>query len=348
VFLGNQSLDTGVKTIKSTVKTVGNLLSGVTDDSGLLIDYGDALLDHYQSAEISCPVPGFTGYSDDITQFTDEMDSLRSLSKSVDSKIGLVTDYIDTYAIFYRNIGLYVIWGLAIVCIAFFLIAKCCDSIGFTKFSIFFSTVTYLLFLILGVPWLLLTSAGGDLCMAPSYNIVKSIPMESIKNISLYYATCTGYSQLQSYLDQGAAELSKLNSTFYYAEKACPGNPDVESMQVDLENIQNTYYDVEDLLTCDHIQSLWFDVVNKGFCTELYQGIFYIWGSQLVTSFLLFGLIVLSTFLYQYYDLGKVSPVDEDEEDDEEAHPPNHAVVAHPHKAYDGDNNDNAVKLAEE
>jgi hypothetical protein len=322
VFIGNQSVDTGVKTIKSDIKTLGNYLTLVQDDSNSLAGQGGTMLDHYKLAETSCTYAS-ASYEKDIQSFIDSMNSITKDLGTVTDNVDLITNYIDQYAIFYRNIGLYVVWGLAIVCVFFFLGSKFCENICITKTSIGISSIVYILFLILGIPWLLIVSFGGDLCMAPSYNIIKNIPIDMVQNISLYYSTCQGTSLLNGYVTSGTSTLETLNKTVTtLLSTGCKQDQNLENIQVDIVNIFATTDDINSLLGCPPIQYLWFDVINKGFCQDLYQGFFYIWGSQLVTSFLLFSLIVISTFLYQYYDIGKISPAEDDESEDgdEEAH----------------------------
>jgi hypothetical protein len=49
-------------------------------------------------------------------------------------------------------------------------------------------------------------------------------------------------------------------------------------------------------------------VLNEGVCTHLFEGIFSLWISQLVTSFLLFLVILLSSILYQHFVYAPISP----------------------------------------
>jgi hypothetical protein len=358
VFLGNQSIDDGIVLIKDDVKTLNNLLKLIVDDSGSLYDYAATLSTQYTAVRSNC-----TSFPANLKQpidsFSSDMKSLKNSLGTVTDQIDMLDGYIDQYAIFYRNIGLYVVWGLAIGSVIFFAIAKFIESMCFTKWSIFFATITYTLFLILGIPWLLITSSGGDLCMAPTYNLIKNIPMEMIQNITLYYATCQGYSALNTYVDSGFGSVKNLNATV--TAYLNPNNPGNCHTSVALKEMHGTIYNgvfptIDDInlqMGCAPINYLWFDILNNGICTDFYQGVFYIWGSQLVTSFLMFCLIVISAILYQYYDSGKIVPDkdDEDEEDEEVGH----AVVeeynddikkekmAHHHHG-DGDHHKHKVK----
>jgi hypothetical protein len=323
VFLGNQSIDSGIVLIKDDIKTLNNLLKLIVDDSTILHDYADTLSTEYTAVKSNCSsFP--SNLKNQIDSFSSEMNSLGNSLGTVTDQIDMLDGYIDQYAIFYRNIGLYVVWGLAIGAVLFFGIAKFIESMCFTKWSIFFATITYFLFLILGIPWLLITSFGGDLCMAPTYNLIKNVPMEMIQNITLYYATCQGYSMLNAYVDGGFTSVKQLNDTVTaylnpHNPYNCHNSYALKEMHGTLENgIFPTIGDIELQLGCAPINYLWFDILNKGICTDFYQGVFYIWGSQLVTSFLLFCLIVIAAILYQYYDSGKIVPGKDDDEEDEE------------------------------
>lgn len=319
VFLGNQSLDKGVKTIKGEINSLNKLLNMIKGTVDALTVEGDDLSDAYSAARTSCVAVQAVGdYSSYISIFTDAMDIIGDAIPMVTDKLDLVEENIGTYGIFYRNIGLYVIWGLALVCVLFFLLAKCCHSMGFMKFGIFFATVTYLLYLILGVPWLLLTSLFGDLCLAPTKQLVTAIPQGDLRNITSYYTTCYGRSYLAVSIDKGTGALDQLYQGIEAARPFCQTDVNLNEMNSTLTNIDYHLGELTEQIGCTYIQPIWFNVVNEGFCTQLYEGIFYIWGSQLVTSFLLFWLIVLSSIVYQYFDSSRVSPDEDDEDDDEE------------------------------
>lgn len=42
-------------------------------------------------------------------------------------------------------------------------------------------------------------------------------------------------------------------------------------------------------------------MINSGFCGDLYEGLFFVWGGQLIVSFCLFWLAVMASLLYQYH-----------------------------------------------
>lgn len=320
VFLGNQDVDTGVKLINDQVAKLQLVLGNIENNAKLLQSYGYDMTDEYNAAKTSCASTHISGYDSEISTYQSSMDSLVSALKPVTKNLNNVHDYIQLYGIFYRNIALYIIWGLAILCCLLILFFFFLKTLTGMKCMLFFTMVTYALYLILGVPWVLVASIGGDLCMAPTANLLKSMPKDSdLRNIASYYATCIGNNTLQHDIDSGTSSLTAMNSSLtmlltppYIPTQNCPGNHDIQSLQGTMNYISYAVDGIELDLTCSPIQEIWFAMMNEGFCKNLYTGIFYIWGSQLVTSFFLFLLMVTMSMIYQYFDIVRIAPSGED------------------------------------
>ncbi len=271
------------------------------------------------NAKTTCPAAKSTLDSLDETweSVVTAMDSLTSEMKSLNKNMDKFVDYIDLYAIQYRNIGLYVVWGLSILSVLLFVISHCCKSVVSLQLSMFFGQFTFLIYILLGVLWCILTSLLGDLCMDPSYNIIKNVPVDMIKDVATYYSTCIGSSSLQGYADDSVASIAELQSAINQTAHGynCTKNVDFIAMKSTVDQMEVDITDIVSNLDCPPIQSIWFDIVNKGLCTEMYTGFFYIWGSQLITSFLLFCLILTAAYTHQFYAKRGVVPTDEEEAD---------------------------------
>lgn len=313
VFIGNTEIDSGTSTLDSALsrsKTIGLSLESDTED---LIDLGSTLQTNLNSLALACPAYAaqINSASDDVEEFQDTADLMKSAVKFLPHAIDVAQKGLKKYGIFYRQIALYVIWGLAIVCGLMFFLAKIMENMTFMKVTMSISVLTYILYIILGIPWVLITSIGGDFCMDPTYNLVKSVPKGTTRNIMRYYSSCVGNSTLNEYITTGYSELTTLNSTLQsIKQSSCGSAPEVGDIQTALNSAGITIMDMESTLNCPALRSIYFDVVNTGFCEEFYTGIFYIWGSQLVTSFCLFVLLLIASFTYQFYDIAKVAPID--------------------------------------
>lgn len=328
VFMGNTEVDKGVTTLNGAVLDTQDLVTTVFGDVVVMGTLGEDMVDAYNHAKTTtCPnaayLPDIDKYLD---TFTSAVDTLSTIVKPINGKFDIVTDYIDQYAMFYRQIALYVVWGLSILCVILFVLSKCVETICGMQFAIVISVFTYIIYLVLGVPWVIVTSIFADICMDPLYNILKSMPKsKSLQETAVYYASCIGNSTLTSSLDKGIKSMAQLNTSINNAinAQACTSNVDLYLIRNALNNVTDRLVTLrDDDLACPKVRQILFDIVNKGVCTELYTGFFYIWGSQLVTSFLLFLLIITATFTYHYYDLlhaGKVVP-DADGGHDHDAH----------------------------
>lgn len=337
VFLGNESMDKGVNTVADSLWGVRNIFDSIDNDSVVLLNYGDDLSTAYTAAETSCPAVATQNFDDDIEAYEDAISTFQGAARDVVDALEHVHDGNDTYGIFYRNIGLYVLWGLSILCCILYSVGYFIQSVCFSQFAIFFGMTTYLLFIILGIVWLLLTSLFADICMDPSYNLVKSLPSGDLQDLANFYVSCIGNNTLQDSMNEGAQELAAVNSSINDALVACPGDVNLLSMRSTLALIDVQYGITVDNLDCPPLQTLWFQFINKGLCDETYTGLIYIWGSQLITSFFLLWLAVSASIVYQYYNGIRVSPSEVDSEEEVErdypiqsahdGYQPSHAVV---------------------
>jgi len=332
VFIGNNYLNTGILTVKSSITDLKGIFTGATSDADTLIDDGNTMLSFYSSMQAdSCYDSSYssTNITSQVNSCISNLNSANSFMKSVPDELDMALSYIDTYALFYRNIALYVVWGLAIASVIVYITCHCCQTIGGMKFSISFSLTTYILYLILGIPWGAITSLLGDFCMGP-LNYLAQSTSGGLHDQVVYFATCVGDNVvLSSGFDAAKSGLSSLNSsiasmidTYNQNSFACPSGSQMGTYLHGMKDLTKNMFtaldSAEDTLACGPFQSVVVKFVETGMCGSFYSGIFLIWGSQLITSFLLFMLMVLASFVYHYYPNAKVSPDDEEYDDDEE------------------------------
>lgn len=325
VFIGNDSISSGTDSFQSALTSAKGIVNNLDEYSGDLVTEGDSLESEYTALQSSCVFA--SAADDDVSSYIDSFQSaassLNSAISPIPAQLTDVDDYLEEYAVYYRNIALYVIWGLAIFISLLFIATRLCHSETGIKTSIAFGTIVYLLYLVLGIPWVLLTSIFGDLCMDPNFNIIKSLPAsEDLRSIAVYYTTCVGNNTLQVYLDESVSGLTSLNDSIQALKTYCPNDANLVALQGTINEVGVTVDDISAQIACAPLQSIWNTVVLDSLCGDLYTGIFYIWGSQLVTSFCLFVLIWIAVFTYNYLDGNsneRVSPSEDDDDDDSEA-----------------------------
>jgi hypothetical protein len=342
VFLGNQHIDSGVSAFTDVIDSAQLIVDDVTGNATQLLGYGGTLTNNFEALNTSCSVASssFGDVDSYLTTYNESIHTFQDLVSPIGGHFDTVTQYLDQYAGTYRTIALYIVWGLALVAVLFFAIGKLAASTCWLKFSITFGCLVYLLYLILGVPWVLTTSLTADLCMAPSYNVIKALPSSgSLRNMTMYFSSCEGVSPLSANVDTGISSLQQLNDTLatLMQSHVCPTNVEAAAMQTTtLRIIDHLEVLRDNTLACPRFQDLWFGVLNEALCTDLYTGIFYIWGSQLVTSFCLFVLLLIATYTHHYFDKksavgAAVQPGTEGdvyELENEDARP-THAVAVH-------------------
>lgn len=320
VFLGNGDIDKGTKTIDDSILGVRDIFQVLDNDSITLLAYGDDLSAEYTAAKTSCSYASAADLSSYIETYDDALSSFQKSTQDVVDNLNKIHHHNSQDGVLYRSIGLYVVWGFAIVSTILFAVGQLTQSACFSKFAVFFGMTTYLLFILLGIIWLFLTSAMADICMDPSYNLVKSVPSGDVQNLAYYYVSCVGNNTLQEDVDSGRGDLTTLNDsvTELLRPGYCPGNSDLLDMRATLNSIDVSFDDVIVNMECPPLRTLWFQFINDGLCDQMYTGLFYVWGSQLITSFFLFFLALTATVVYQYYGGIKVGVRDDDDDDDEE------------------------------
>lgn len=325
VFLGNQSVDSGITTMDNSISNLKLIFTDVVDDSNSLLTFGDTLESQYNSAKTSCLPAKTRDLSDDFDEFDSQVNSLKSALNPAIDQMDNGQTYIDEYGVFYREIGLYVLYALSIICVIVAMICHLCKTTCGIKFTIALSTAVFLLYLVLGIIWTIGTAALGDVCEDPSFNIIKELPdndaEDSVRNLAVYYSTCVGSSFIiNEYIEIAQNSTQDINSTVNELLTQCPGDSNLLDMRQTVGSMDSTIVNIDNTIECSAIQTIWFQLVNSGLCTDFYEGLFFIWGSQLITSFFIFLFLIVASITYQYYDVLQIVPTDDDDEEEEEEH----------------------------
>jgi hypothetical protein len=245
------------------------------------------------------------------------MDSVRTILQPGIDNIATAETYVNDYLIKYSDIFVYIVFAISFISVLIFVLFRLCRSECGTKFAMFWGMVTFLILLLVCLPFMIFTSAIGDLCMDPSRNLVMQTP-EVGRDLVRFYATCVGTDNVQAGFQDGIngintmlAQLASGSTLDTYC--ATNGTPGAQGYLADFGKIGLGGIGVKSELTkmmtvagCAKIQSIWFTLVNDALCTNFYGGIYSLWVSQFVTSFFLFFLIVVASISYHYFKESKV------------------------------------------
>ena len=202
------------------------------------------------------------------------MTSLSKTTSDMSDNMGTVIDAIDLYAVDYRMIGMYVLWGLSILCVVLFLLAHLCKARVSLQLTMFFSQFTFLIYLILGVLWCILYTVLSDFCIVqPTATLLRIAPEGTAEDIINYFATCRGSNILNDYVNKSVSSLHKavneINSTAQY----CPSqSSSFSDAQDSLNGMIDNFADIYANLECHKIQKIWLDFFNNGLCTDFHTG----------------------------------------------------------------------------
>ncbi len=310
VYVGYGSFINGMETISDAMDLVALLFQDIYDECGKIIGYSDTIqaLDTKVVGVCSYYPSIAGGLSDLSTNLKDVQEILDPLIEQIQSASDNVVAYAGKY-IFYALLAIFL---FAITVIIVMVISHCCSSSCGLKFGMFWSMFMFFIIIILNIPFHFLTSFFGDYCMAPTLNTVSFAynTSEALHDTMSYYLTCKGDSQFGPYLNTSETLFNELNFTIYNLTVTAPvfqTGGSCASSTSDLRKMGTTFIDmgvgfvsIFEVVGCERIQEIWFKFINEALCGDIYDGIYSIWLSQLVTSFFIFVVILIVSFSYQH------------------------------------------------
>jgi len=313
IYLGNTSLDAGVLGMKDILSYLTDKVKLMKFDADDLSSYGSSLKSSYSSAKTSCASSSLNSLQSSIDAYTSSVSSFSDALPSVKSALSLVLDNVSLYAIFYRTIFMYVVWALAIVSVLLSLLFKFCSLLCGMRLVMFWILFSFLIIIILGLVWMFTTSLLADYCVSPMTYLFNLLPSSgTITDIASYYSSCRGTNTLGNYMSLASNSTTYLSSTLTtISSNDCVGDSNIKSMKASLSSISTKLTSIDDLLTCSSINKKILTLVETNLCVDVYNGFFYIWLSQLVTSFLLFLLMCTVLYSFRFYHVQPYVGVDD-------------------------------------
>lgn len=146
--------------------------------------------------------------------------------------------------------------------------------------------------------------------MAPSDNILKIFTSGSIFDILNYYLSCKGYNPVGTYVDDSITANNNLYNTTQYATikySAILANKPkclsvINQINAGVLSITTPLTDLKMYTECSPINKVWNDVVNKGFCTSGFTGLFEIWICLFVVSVFFFVVLCFASVLFVQFE----------------------------------------------
>ena len=308
-FYGNESITAGAKNFQSALNEIQNIFDQLKFNGATLTDAGNALNTHLTQALSSCAPLGTTSASNDVSTYDLNSNSFFTSSNPVTDQFKTIKDYVELYAIYYKNIAFYTIWALAMMIIILMTIFQYLNRRGWMKFSIGLAMFVFFIEIILCVPLMILASVFGDICYPnPTANVLNFIGNGQAKDILTFYTACTGTNIIQDYVTVAKSAISSLQTVLSTPPISllCSSNADIALMQGDLTLILATFTNVDYWISCSPVQSAWFRIFNTAVCGDMVKGFYVLWITQLITSFSIFMMIIFASISYEYYDLSQM------------------------------------------
>lgn len=239
------------------------------------------------------------------------MEQIMSIMSDLKGYVSDGREYVSGYLIKYADVFVLLVFFFAAFSVVLFVLFRFCRSTIGTKFAIFWGQLTFLILLLVCLPFMIFASIMGDFCMNPSKSAVENTP-DGLKSKVRFYATCVGTDEVGEQFDAAITNINSIGSEIVdVLDDACdpsqapPGvtvsSTDIVKIQLGLNGLTAAISAIRTAAGCTKFQEIWFKIMNDAFCTNFYGGIYSLWVSQFITSFFLFFLIVSASISYHYF-----------------------------------------------
>ncbi len=312
LLLGRTNLSDGVDTVIGSVVSLFDVVANVSSNTNTIYDYSYDLQTEFTDAQTTCTALAFspdtvTTVENSINDFQSVMNTMVTVTDALNLDTSSYQDTIDRY--YNDGAWLYILWGCVLLGVFLSFLFAYGEKRNGLRATVCCQSFLFIIFVLLGGIFMLLTIFLSDFCMSPSYNLVRYAPSGDAQNTAAYYSSCSSAyanSSLSDDLNEGRYYVNymieQLNDTM---SVTCSTDPNLLAMKSTILSINASISEIYSQLDCEtSLRVIWRSFVNDGLCGDtgsLYTGIFYIWSSLLFTSFSMFLFILISTMTYQFY-----------------------------------------------
>lgn len=314
-LVGRESFTKGLDRGMGVVDGVQTLFDSALNETDVLVDYAGDLTTEYDAAETTCPLLTLSSTISSSTQAA--IDDFESAMGQIDDLLTPLSDRLDSYqskaqTYYADGAAFFVIWALVVVTLGIsWLFVATEKRRELMSFALCFGNATYLVLVLLQPLLMFLATLLGDLCgddaRSPTETVLTLVPFSGdVLATAQYYATCvasnaSSVTTVSDYIAEGYGYTAQLTGAVQSGLTYCPSDAHLTAMLTTLTAMNATLATLTDTVACAPIQQLWFGLVNDAVCTHMFSGVFYVWGACLLTSIFLFGALVLSSLVYQYW-----------------------------------------------
>mmetsp|Transcript_20195 Transcript_20195/g.20295 ORF Transcript_20195/g.20295 Transcript_20195/m.20295 type:complete len:662 (-) Transcript_20195:73-2058(-) len=315
------NFDDGISKVVKVIDYISSLFQNLNNDAKVLVVYGS----DFESAlaESSCDsLKSELSIRIDVYQqgaqgLRDKMSPLSSTMREVQD---YVYDYITDPSIDYRLYSLLGVYAISLLAALWLLISELRRSKCGTQFSMVWAEFSFFIVVVLSFLWLLVMVLLANFCMDPHAHIVSVAPNTVEGNVTTHYVTCKGENELVTLVDAMRTQAESIDSAI--SSSSCGSDSGLVSIQATVQTVLTSLTSIDNDISCSPIQAQWNSLVEDALCTDIYNGLFILWISQIVCSFLLFIAIFLASMSYQFYETVRHRKIYIDAEETAEDLPP--------------------------
>lgn len=304
IYYGNDQLNQGVSKVKDTVSSVARIFSDLNSDGNVLSAYGVQMRNALTLSSCSQAKSTIAHYLD---TYDAAANSFSATAYSAQSHASGANTLIDTYFVYYRQISVYSLYALVVGGAVFIILSQIFGSVCSMKFAIFINNIVFFILIILAAVTMTLSAMTADFCMDPNESVLRVAPVGgSTKSVLAYYTTCKGINPLNQYISNANSSVIALNNSLTAllttSGSPCASDIYLKTIRSSALGVFNEMNIVQQGVACSVIQPIWDNFLSDSMCGHLYTGWFSLWLVFLVTSFLLFLLLITASISYQYFD----------------------------------------------
>lgn len=298
IIVGSVSLTKGVQTGQDSLDYLKDMFVNLNDYGDDLIVDGNQLNWDLGNASATCPqAADLQAY---LPTYFDYVNDYLDIVEPVPGQCDDAYNGLQKWGIHYQNSSVWALFGVLLIGIIIYTVGlvfkhKITLQIGIGLSELFM----LFLFLFVGIEMAIVMGLA-DYCMDPIINVQNVVPRD-IYNITVYYTTCYGTNPLQPDIDALEQFVAGFDQALDALNAACPGNPYIQACFPVMTDINQTLANATTQIACPPTQSEFNDVLQTGLCDQAFEGVYYIWIGQYISTSMLLVCTMVASMAYQYF-----------------------------------------------
>lgn len=246
-----------------------------------------------------------------LTAFT----AIDDLVKNLPDQIQTFIDSVEKFGGEYKNIGMYMLYGLMLILNLLFMAGACLTSKKIMYFAYLSAEVVCLFSTIICGVVMIIVQIYGDFCMNPSQNMMDFMGPGSGYDLLEYFSACQGTDPFASNVQNSQNGLNTFSNTIsdnFATVCATNNNPSATDAATAITGMNSGIAGISAATTCASLNPVYDTFMNQAMCTNMFDGLWKIWLCGCICSVSLFFLMAFGSVLWAYFGVAwKLRPEDD-------------------------------------